>query len=143
MPTYRQVEVRLRPFSIHRGISRSVPSKPRRRPLPDTGPARTILLASRWVAMTRNPKVVAKKIRRPRMKLLLLDIDQSKAAVLTSPRSPESQRGCRLRITEPKTCRGHIACKRRQETRCSARQLACRWGSSPPLAIPRNRNVER
>lgn len=93
--------------------------------------------------MTRNPKVVAKKICRPKMKLSLPDIDQSKAAVLNSLRSPGSQRGSRLRITEPGTCRGHIACKRRQGTRCSARKLAYRWGSPPPLAIVRNRNAER
>ena len=42
--------------------------------------------------MMRNQKCVGKKIHLPKMKLGLPDLDQAKAAVLSSLRSPESQR---------------------------------------------------
>ncbi len=48
--------------------------------------------------MGREPK--SRKIRRPKAKLGLPDLDQSKAAVIGSLRSPESQRGYRHAIDE-------------------------------------------
>jgi site-specific recombinase XerD len=50
--------------------------------------------------MRRNRKFPARKPRRPKMKLGLPDLDQSKFAVLNSLRSPESQRGYRHSIDE-------------------------------------------
>lgn len=50
--------------------------------------------------MKRNQKSGGKKAHRPKMKLGLPDLDQSKAAVLTSLRSPESQRGYEHSIDE-------------------------------------------
>jgi len=50
--------------------------------------------------MRRKPKSVGKKAHRPKLKLGLPDLDQAKAAVLNSLRSPESQRGYRLSIDE-------------------------------------------
>jgi hypothetical protein len=50
--------------------------------------------------MKRNQKSLAKKAHRPKMKLGLPDLDQAKAAVLTSLRSPESQRGYQHSIDE-------------------------------------------
>ena len=46
----------------------------------------------------RKPK--SRKIRRPKTRLGLPDLDQSKAAVIGSLRSPESQRGYRHAISE-------------------------------------------
>ena len=48
--------------------------------------------------MRRNRKFSARKPRRPKMKLGLPDLDQSRSAVLNSLRSPESQRGYRHSI---------------------------------------------
>src|SRR5215467_10312394 len=45
-------------------------------------------------------KAKSRKIRRPKTKLGLPDLDQSKAAVVGSLRSPESQRGYRHSIDE-------------------------------------------
>src|SRR5437773_12441790 len=50
--------------------------------------------------MKRNRKFPARKPRRPKMKLGLPDLDQSRSAVLNSLRSPESQRGYRHSIDE-------------------------------------------
>ena len=50
--------------------------------------------------MRRNRKFRARKPRRPKMKLGLPDLDQSRSAVLNSLRSPESQRGYRHSINE-------------------------------------------
>jgi hypothetical protein len=50
--------------------------------------------------MKRNQKSGGKKAHRPKMKLGLPDLDQAKAAVLTSLRSPESQRGYEHSIDE-------------------------------------------
>ena len=50
--------------------------------------------------MKRKPKSVGKKAHRPRMKPGLPDLDQPKAAVLSSLRSPESQRGYEHSIDE-------------------------------------------
>ena len=50
--------------------------------------------------MRRMPKRVSRKPHRPKMKLGLPDLDQAKAAVLDSLRSPESQRGYRHSIDE-------------------------------------------
>jgi site-specific recombinase XerD len=50
--------------------------------------------------MKRNRKFTARKPRRPKMKLGLPDLDQSRSAVLNSLRSPESQRGYRHSIDE-------------------------------------------
>jgi hypothetical protein len=50
--------------------------------------------------MRRRLKIVAKKTQRPKMKLGPPDLDQPKAAVLNSRRSPESQRGYRHSIDE-------------------------------------------
>lgn len=50
--------------------------------------------------MRRNRRVLASKPRRPKMKLGLPDLDQSRSAVLNSLRSPESQRGYRHSIDE-------------------------------------------
>src|SRR3974390_2527252 len=50
--------------------------------------------------MRRNRKFPARKPRRPKMKLGLPDLDQSRSAVLNGLRSPESQRGYRLSIDE-------------------------------------------
>ena len=50
--------------------------------------------------MRRNQKSIGKKAHRPKMKLGLPDLDQAKAAVLNSLRSPESQRGYRHSIDE-------------------------------------------
>jgi site-specific recombinase XerD len=49
---------------------------------------------------TKRRKPKNRKIRRPKTKLGLPDLDQSKAAVLGSLRSPESQRGYRQAIDE-------------------------------------------
>jgi site-specific recombinase XerD len=48
--------------------------------------------------MRRNRKFPARKPRRPKMKLGLPDLDQSRSVVLNSLRSPESQRGYRHSI---------------------------------------------
>jgi hypothetical protein len=48
--------------------------------------------------MGRKPK--NRKVRRPKTRLGLPDLDQSKAAVIGSLRSPESQRGYRHAINE-------------------------------------------
>ena len=48
--------------------------------------------------MRPNRKVLASKLRRPKMKLGLPDLDQSRSVVLNSLRSPESQRGYRHSI---------------------------------------------
>ena len=48
--------------------------------------------------MRRKPK--SRKLRRPKTRLGLPDLDQSKAAVIGSLRSPESQRGYRHAIDE-------------------------------------------
>src|SRR6516162_7490046 len=50
--------------------------------------------------MMRDSKKKGKKTRRPKMKLGLPDLDQAKSAVLSSLRSPESQRGYRHSIDE-------------------------------------------
>ena len=50
--------------------------------------------------MKRNGTFPARKPRRPKMKLGLPDLDQSRSAVLNSLRSPESQRGYRHSIDE-------------------------------------------
>jgi hypothetical protein len=50
--------------------------------------------------MRRNRKFPARKPRRPKMRLGLPDLDQSRSAVLNSLRSPESQRGYRHSIDE-------------------------------------------
>src|SRR5215467_9775506 len=50
--------------------------------------------------MRRNRKFPVRKPRRPKMKLGLPDLDQSRSAVLNSLRSPESQRGYRHSIDE-------------------------------------------
>jgi site-specific recombinase XerD len=50
--------------------------------------------------MRRKPKRVGKKAHRPKTKLGLPDLDQAKAAVLSSLRSPESQRGYQHAIDE-------------------------------------------
>lgn len=50
--------------------------------------------------MRRNQKSIGKKAHRPKMKLGLPDLDQAKAAVLSSLRSPESQRGYRHSVDE-------------------------------------------
>ena len=50
--------------------------------------------------MRRNRKFPSRKPRRPKMKLGLPDLDQSRSAVLNSLRSPESQRGYRHSIDE-------------------------------------------
>jgi len=50
--------------------------------------------------MKRNRKFPARKPRRPKMKLGLPNLDQSRSAVLNSLRSPESQRGYRHSIDE-------------------------------------------
>jgi len=50
--------------------------------------------------MKRNRRFPARKPRRPKMKLGLPDLDQSRSAVLNSLRSPESQRGYRHSIDE-------------------------------------------
>ncbi len=50
--------------------------------------------------MRRKPESIGKKAYRPKMKLGLPDLDQAKAAVLSSLRSPESQRGYRHSIDE-------------------------------------------
>jgi site-specific recombinase XerD len=50
--------------------------------------------------MRRNAKSASRKGQRPKTKLGLPDLDQAKAAVLTSLRSPESQRGYRHSIDE-------------------------------------------
>jgi len=50
--------------------------------------------------MKRNRKSPARKPRRPKMKLGLPDLDQSRSAVLNNLRSPESQRGYRHSIDE-------------------------------------------
>jgi len=44
--------------------------------------------------MRQNRRFPGKKARRPKMKLGLPDLDQSRSAVLNSLRSPGSQRGC-------------------------------------------------
>jgi len=48
----------------------------------------------------KGRKAKSRKIRRPKTKLGLPDLDQSKAAVIGSLRSPESQRGYRHAIDE-------------------------------------------
>jgi hypothetical protein len=50
--------------------------------------------------MRRNRRFPARKPRRPKTKLALPDLDQSRSAVLNSLRSPESQRGYRHSIDE-------------------------------------------
>ena len=50
--------------------------------------------------MTRGLSRAAKKKPQPKTKLGLPDLDQVKAAVLGSLRSPESQRGCQHSIKE-------------------------------------------
>jgi site-specific recombinase XerD len=50
--------------------------------------------------MKRNRRFPPRKPRRPKMKLGLPDLDQSRSAVLNSLRSPESQRGYRHSIDE-------------------------------------------
>jgi site-specific recombinase XerD len=50
--------------------------------------------------MRRNRRFPARKSRRPKMKLGLPDLDQSRSAVLNSLRSPESQRGYRHSIDQ-------------------------------------------
>jgi site-specific recombinase XerD len=50
--------------------------------------------------MKRKRTFLARKPRRPKMKLGLPDLDQSRSAVLNSLRSPESQRGYRHSIDE-------------------------------------------
>ena len=50
--------------------------------------------------MRKNPEDAGRKRHRPRTKLRLPDLDQAKAAVLGSLRSPESQRGYRHSIDE-------------------------------------------
>jgi len=50
--------------------------------------------------MRRNRRVLAREPRRPKIKLGLPDLDQSRSAVLNSLRSPESQRGYRHSIDE-------------------------------------------
>jgi len=50
--------------------------------------------------MRPNRKLLASKLRRPKMKLGLPDLDQSRSVVLNSLRSPESQRGYRHSIDE-------------------------------------------
>jgi hypothetical protein len=50
--------------------------------------------------MRRKPTRAVKKKARPKTKLGLPDLDQAKAAVLGSLRSPESQRGYRHSIDE-------------------------------------------
>ncbi len=50
--------------------------------------------------MRRNQESIGKKAHRPKMKLGLPDLDQARAAVLNSLRSPESQRVCRHSIDE-------------------------------------------
>lgn len=50
--------------------------------------------------MRRMPKRASRKAHRPKTKLGLPDLDQAKAAVLNSLRSPESQRGHRHSIDE-------------------------------------------
>jgi hypothetical protein len=50
--------------------------------------------------MRRNRKLPARKPRRPKMRLGLLDLDQSRSAVVNSLRSPESQRGYRHSMDE-------------------------------------------
>ena len=50
--------------------------------------------------MRKNPKSARNRRQRPKTKLGLPDLDQAKAAVLSSLRSPESQRGYRYSIDE-------------------------------------------
>jgi hypothetical protein len=50
--------------------------------------------------MRRNRKLPARKPRRPKMRLGLLDLDQSRSAVVNSLRSPEPQRGYRHSMDE-------------------------------------------
>lgn len=50
--------------------------------------------------MRRNRRFPGRKPRRPKMRLGLPDLDQSRSAVLNSLRSPESQRGYRHSIDE-------------------------------------------
>src|SRR6184192_983107 len=48
----------------------------------------------------RRSRTIARKPRRPKMKLGLPDLDQARSAVLNSLHSPESQRGYRHSIDE-------------------------------------------
>ena len=50
--------------------------------------------------MKTNREFPARKPRRPKIKLGVPDLDQSRSAVLNSLRSPEAQRGYRLSIDE-------------------------------------------
>jgi hypothetical protein len=50
--------------------------------------------------MRRKTNSVGKRAHRPKMKLGLPDLDQAKGAVLSSLRSPQSQRGYRHTIDE-------------------------------------------
>jgi hypothetical protein len=52
------------------------------------------------LTMRRKTNRVGKRAHRPKLRLGLLDLDQAKAGVLNSLRTPESQRGYRLSIDE-------------------------------------------
>ena len=98
--------------------------------------------------MRRKANRVGKRAHRPKLRLGLPDLDQAKAGVLNSLRSPESQRGYRHSIeefiawycSEPRlsfnktvvtryrihleTRRRHTACEGSTETGCPAWKLA-------------------